>query len=366
MIRALSPYYVDTNLTYTPSGGSLTTCETFTLNIWVWDGLKASPDSTNSYQITYQNTSDRTDSHKINVSPMVRDYIDFTQPSPLAQLTTTGLINGNNQQWVYTYVTYDDDTSTKYNEATELMTLGYGSGLEGENYDTVSNNILLKPQDYKVYNDGIFIFPVLASETTDRIIVMGLNGTVIGPSFTFTVPATTDSSQMVQYLWVDLKNDFPLLERNDAVSLTYEGVSTTLVVEEECKYTPMSIMFQNKDGALQSFTFFKEQVDSMTVTDELFETNRGQASAGYHQFVRYNVQARSIVKASSGFIHERENRNIKQLLLSERVWLYSEEAPFYSPLNIKETNVSYKTRIKERLINYIIRFEMSFNEVNNI
>jgi hypothetical protein len=72
------------------------------------------------------------------------------------------------------------------------------------------------------------------------------------------------------------------------------------------------------------------------------------------------------VKASSGFIHERENRNIKQLLLSERVWLYSEEAPFYSPLNIKETNVSYKTRIKERLINYIIRFEMSFNEVNNI
>ena len=366
MIRALSPYYIDTNLTYTPSGGSLTTCEKFTLNIWVWDGLKASPDSTNSYQVTYQNTSERTDSHKINVSPMVRDYIDFTQPSSLIKVDSTRLIDGNNQQWVYVYVTYDDDDTTKYAESTELMTLGYGSGIEGENYDAVPSNILLKSQDYKVYNDGIFIFPVLASETSSRAITMQLNGLEIGPTFSFTVSATTDSSKMVQYLWVDLRNDFPNLERNDAVSLTYEGVSTTLVIEEECKYTPMSIMFQNKDGALQSFTFFKEQVESMTVTDELFETNRGQARLGYHQFVRYNVQAKSVVQASSGYIHERENRNIKQLLLSERVWLYSEESPYYKPLNIKDTSVKYKTRIKERLINYVISFEMSFNEVNNI
>ena len=39
MIRALSPFYIDTPLVY---GG--VTCAKYTLNVWVWNGDKSTPD----------------------------------------------------------------------------------------------------------------------------------------------------------------------------------------------------------------------------------------------------------------------------------------------------------------------------------
>jgi hypothetical protein len=75
MIRALSPFYIDTPLVY---GG--VTCAKYTLNVWVWNGDKSTPDSTNSYQITYQNTTASTGSHSININAIIQDYIEFTEP----------------------------------------------------------------------------------------------------------------------------------------------------------------------------------------------------------------------------------------------------------------------------------------------
>ena len=108
----------------------------------------------------------------------------------------------------------------------------------------------------------------------------------------------------------------------------------------------------------------KDSKESMSITSDEFQTNRGQASSGYHQFVRFNVQGRTSVSASSGYIGESENEVIKQLLLSERVWLVDNYT--YTPINIKTSSMTFKTRQRERLINYDISFEMSYNEVNNI
>ena len=38
----------------------------------------------------------------------------------------------------------------------------------------------------------------------------------------------------------------------------------------------------------------------------------------------------------------------------------------FTPLNIKSKQLEYKTRQKQRLINYAIDFEPSYNEINNI
>ena len=143
MIRALSPFYIDTPLVY---GG--VTCAKYTLNVWVWNGDKSTPDNTNSYQITYQNTTASTGSHSININAIIQDYIEFTEPSPTLS-TGIQLIDGNNQQWVYTYVTYDA-VATLYHETTQIMMLGYAYGNEGRNVTAVSNQTLLKPQEYKV------------------------------------------------------------------------------------------------------------------------------------------------------------------------------------------------------------------------
>ena len=354
MIRALSPFYIDTPLVY---GG--VTCAKYTLNVWVWNGDKSTPDNTNSYQITYQNTTASTGSHSININAIIQDYIEFKEPSLLLS-TGIQLIDGNNQEWVYTYVTYDDLTALEHEE-TEIMTLGYTYGNEGRNVTAVTNQTLINPQEYKVNREGNFVFPIyvpVALGTSDIITVKSYPSLDINYSATAT--QSDESSEIVQYLWVDLS-----LAVDDAyIEIVWKGKTTTLDLTDECKYTPLDVFFQNKDGALQTFTFFKKQEESIEVTDSSFETNRGQASDGFHQFVRYGVQGRTTLMAETGWLDEDMNEVLKQILLTERIWSY--DGTKYTPLNIKKTSQKFKTRQNDRLINYTMTFEMSYNEINNI
>ena len=358
MIRALSPYYIDTDLVY---GG--VTCESFTLNVWIWDGDKATPDNSNQYKITYENTSASTGSHKINISAMIQDYVEFNVPTSFSVVATSTVKIGNNQAWVYTYVTYDDPLAvTRYHEETELMALGYTYGDQGENYTTVTDDFLLPVMDYKVNRDGVSIIPFLVDEVTDNDITISQDGGAA--VFTRTISATTNSSEMVQYLWVDMVNDFPTATQY--LSVTWKGTTINLDIYEEARYTPMDIMFQNKDGGMQTFTFFKDRKEETTVTDSIYESNRGQGSQGYHQFLRYNVQARNSVSASTGFIHERENEVVQQLLYSRRTWIYDPVSTIYRAVIIKDTSKQFKTKLTDRLINYTMKFEYAYNQINNI
>ena len=101
----------------------------------------------------------------------------------------------------------------------------------------------------------------------------------------------------------------------------------------------------------------------MSVTDESFENDQGQPSDGIHQFKRFNVQGRSRFKMWSGFVPEETNETFKQLFLSERVWVYNGS---FVPINISSKELSYKTQLNEKLIQYEVEFEYSYNEINNI
>jgi hypothetical protein len=173
-------------------------------------------------------------------------------------------------------------------------------------------------------------------------------------------PTSLLSNEMVQNLWVNVAE----ATTDTYIEIVFNGVTTTLLITDECRYTPIDIFFQNKEGALQTLTFFKAKTDSLTVTNEEFETDRGQPIDGNHQYVTYNVQGKSNFKVNSGFVSEAMNETFKQLLLSERVWMYKDE--IFTPLKVSSKNLEYKTRQKDRLINYEIGFDYAFNEINSI
>jgi hypothetical protein len=50
-------------------------------------------------------------------------------------------------------------------------------------------------------------------------------------------------------------------------------------------------------------------------------------------------------------------------MLSQRVWKY--ENGIFIPLNVSTKGIEYKTRQKDRLINYEVEFENAFNAINN-
>jgi hypothetical protein len=174
------------------------------------------------------------------------------------------------------------------------------------------------------------------------------------------IPQTLDSAELIQYLWIDVSET----TTDTHIEVVYNGVTITLFITEECRYTPVDIVFQNKEGAQQILTFFKKRVESMDVTNEVFEGDRGQPSEGNHQFIKFNVGGKSKFTVNSGFIDEDVNETIKQLFLSERVWEF--DGTNFIPLNISSKTFEEKTRQNDRLINYEIVFDYAFNEINTV
>ena len=274
-------------------------------------------------------------------------------------------------------------------ETTSLMSLGYSYGDEGLNNTSILNNTLIPTQDYKVYRAGNFVVPILISEPdvdlniysarviADGGVIESLSCMTIGQNaspitvisypnnqinYSSSIPSTTSSSDLVKYIWVQCDET----TTDTYIEVVFNGQTTTLLIQDEPKYAPIDIFFQNKEGAEQVLTFFKEQKSGLSITSSEFESDRGQPSIGNHQFVRYNVQGRTDLTLNSGFVDEEMNEIFTQLLLSERIWERVSSFSRFIPLNIKSKQISYKTQLNERLINYEIKFEYSYNQINNI
>lgn len=175
--------------------------------------------------------------------------------------------------------------------------------------------------------------------------------------YTINTPTSIFSGELVKYLWVNVAEAVT----DEYIEIVYNGVTKTLLITDECRYTPLDIAFLNKEGALQIMTMFKARKDSTNVTSEQFE---GGNDIGSHQFNTYNVQSKSKFTINSGFVDEDKNDAFKQLLLSERIW--SIKYGIKTPLNISSKSLEYKTRTNDRLINYAIEFENAFNDINNV
>jgi hypothetical protein len=173
-------------------------------------------------------------------------------------------------------------------------------------------------------------------------------------------PTSLNSAEMVQNLWIDVVD----AGTDEYIEIVFNGVTTTLLITDECRYTPYDIAFKNKDGALQIVTMFKAVKEELSVTKEEFESDRGQPLDGNHQFIKYNVQGREKFKINSGFVKEVMNETFKQLLLSESCWHLLNGN--YIPLNVASSSLQYKTRAEDRLINYELEFDYAYNEINNI
>ena len=152
-----------------------------------------------------------------------------------------------------------------------------------------------------------------------------------------------------------------------------QGVANANVKQvEECKFKPHKVTFVNKNGVLDDMYFFKKSTDSMTTKRESYNANTIKADNTYsinqHNKREFNITANSMVKLSSGYLNESSNEKFKQLLLSEKVWITRtfKNDELVLPINIKTSSISYKTSLNDKLVDYTIEFNDSYNAINNI
>ena len=143
-------------------------------------------------------------------------------------------------------------------------------------------------------------------------------------------------------------------------------------VIEECKYEPKKVTFINKFGALQDMYFFKKAVEQMTIKKESYKSNIISSLGTYNSYNHvnrdFNVVGSESITLSSGYLSEEYNEVFKQLLLSEKVWVTNilETGEQVLPINVKTSSIKYKTSLNDKLVDYTIEFDKSFDTINNI
>lgn len=350
MIKTLSPYYV-----YVPLDDTGTAYPDYKVQVYIWQGLQASKPTLPEYEITKDNVTLNTGFDKINISNLINDFIEFIP----VKSASTSLLNGVNQVWVSVdYIgDYTNIASVYSNLINYVGIKGYNYGMDGENADIPSNKILLQGTEFKVSRNSNFILPTRNKSAGNITIISYPNNEV---NLTIPYSTTTDSNDYITYLWLNVADT----SSDTYIEIKYSTETITLFVTEEYRYTPIDIHFVNKEGAQQVITFFKEKTESTNVKKDTYNYNNGQPINGNHQFVDFNINSKSKFSINSGFIDEGMNETIAQLLRSHSVWMYKNSN--FIPLNIETSNVEYKTRVKDKLINYKIDFGYSFNDINTI
>ena len=111
----------------------------------------------------------------------------------------------------------------------------------------------------------------------------------------------------------------------------------------------------------------------MTIEKESYKSNtRNSANNTYntsHHVNRdFNVVGSESITLSSGLLSEEYNEVFKQMILSEKCWITNvkEGVEQVLPINVKTGNITYKTSLNDKLVEYTFDFDYSFNTINNI
>lgn len=217
---------------------------------------------------------------------------------------------------------------------------------------SIDNHIIYNDSDYPLY----FI--------TDGLVSLTINGTSV--PFTF---SQDYSNQKIGY--VNIKNyigsstSFSAVFFYDATEVP--SVTINFTIKDECKFPLMNCIFKNKFGVWQTIPFNKLSKKSQDFTNESYNgliSNYGSYALNKHVKQTYNVNGKEKVTVNTDFIPEEYNALFTELMLSE--FIYLEENGSVLPVNVLKNTFEKKTKLNNKLIQYFMDFEYSFNLLNDI
>ena len=140
------------------------------------------------------------------------------------------------------------------------------------------------------------------------------------------------------------------------------------------KYEQIAVDFVNKFGAIQREYFTLKNVEKMKVKREEFKSNivssTGSYSINKHTIQNFNIVGNQEITLNSDYLPEYYNQVFTELLLSDNVWVnlvpFSTNNNTAVPVNITNSDLTYKTQVNDRLINFSFSFKMSYDYINNI
>lgn len=180
-----------------------------------------------------------------------------------------------------------------------------------------------------------------------------------------------NSNQKIQYVGI-----FPTdgIETGDTAVITSTigtAQSVTVTFKELCelKYTPVRIIFYNKYGALQDIWASKKSTKSLNQTSDSYKANiidldSLSYSTYKHVQKRFDVQGQESISVSTAYLDETINEPVKQLLMSEQVWLEIGVETY--PVVLKTSSIQEKTSVNDKLVAYTFEFDYASGKIQNV
>jgi hypothetical protein len=172
----------------------------------------------------------------------------------------------------------------------------------------------------------------------------------------FPLPYVTGGAELVSY---DIQIKDALLSPTSSARLHFE-------VDCAYYYTPVRILWKNRYGQFDFFNFYKKHIETFETEQRVYQPQLGtwdSTTLSYNNYQtatqRYIVDSRETLTVNSDFISQDYNDIFKQLLVTDEVyWFYDQPNNLVKPLTIKTNNVTFKTGINDKLVQYTFTFDI--------
>lgn len=153
-----------------------------------------------------------------------------------------------------------------------------------------------------------------------------------------------------------------------SIAVGNPSVTITITRTDCSKYTPMKLTFVNKYGALQDIYFDKKSTETLTTKSENYKNNNLTSAGTYskyaHQYRTLYKTGRERMILNTGYMDEGMNEVMKQLMLSEQVWM--KMGTEVHPVDVVTNSLTLKTSVNDKLINYTIEVEHAHEHIDRV
>lgn len=295
-----------------------------------------------------------------NISPFVADFFEFIQ-YPAVNVVVEKYYKLD-AEWIYE------------SRIISVATYGYSqTEISESDYYTLKDSNEIKRYTYPI--DGLhqYTIPTLDVlfdfEAYDHLRV--LYSSSLGSSF---VDYEGVGIELIRVPLALFDTDFA--NGNFVYFQTFNGTSydsfDTFEVIPECepKFKPYILNFVNDTGGLEQMTFFKKSSKSYEVKGNDYNitpfTTYPNIDIRIGQSQVFNKNGNESIKLNTGWISEIETELIKQIALSENLYLIDSITGYESAVKLKTSSFQEKTNLNDKVINYEIELEFANPMINNI
>ena len=361
------------------------------LKLYVWTGDSTQKPSTPRYTLNKVRPTNST-SIVFEVAELIKDYVKVKFDGNYEAIEQSAWV-----QWDIKR-TYDDSTTTDETSELHMAFRGYGELADGIN-PQLSKDLMISNSIIHNFCGDTLTIPFFVSPTQGvtkveyfqdtTSIVTQAQGTFTPYTIAQVIRLNPPSPPTIDKTGTMVGSSNKVISTgkipNNATKFTYQtssGRDRTVLIEciDECKNIPHKISFTNKNGVIQDMWFFALRRDSMNAQREEYKattldiTAEAKYAESDHQTRYLDNQGRERFTMNTGFISEAYNQVLKELLVSEFVYIHDKfrSSPTNSsfslavPVTVVTGSVRLLKRKEDKLINYAIDFEADSDFVQSI